>query len=60
VPTALSTIQEKEMQDAAAGCQSLDGLALVRARAVERYAKAPARAFDAEAGWARFQQLMGA
>jgi beta-N-acetylhexosaminidase len=49
----------KEMQETAKGCRPLDGLALVRARAVESYAKRPARAFDAEAGWARFKGLMG-
>jgi beta-N-acetylhexosaminidase len=49
----------KEMQLAAKGCRDLEGLPLVRARAVEAFAKRPAREFDAEAGWARFKQLMG-
>jgi beta-N-acetylhexosaminidase len=49
----------KEMEEAAKGCRPLDGVSLVRARAVESYAKRPARAFDADAGWARFRQLMG-
>jgi hypothetical protein len=48
----------KEMQETATGCDALEGLALVRARAVEAFAKRPAREFDAEAGWARFKQLM--
>ena len=48
----------KDMETAAAGCQTLSGLALVRARAVEAFAKRPAEAFDAEAGWARFKDLM--
>jgi len=48
----------KEMQEAAAGCVALSGPSLVRARAVESFAKRPAREFDAEAGWARFRQLM--
>jgi beta-N-acetylhexosaminidase len=49
----------KEMQLAAKGCRELDGLALVRARAVEAFAKRRPREFDAEAGWARFNELMG-
>lgn len=48
-----------EMQQTAKGCRTLDGLSLVRARAVESYAKRAAAPFDAEAGWARFRQLMG-
>ncbi|MEZ6023188.1 MAG: beta-N-acetylhexosaminidase [Hyphomonadaceae bacterium] len=48
----------KEMQAAASGCRALDGLALVRARAVESFAKRQPREFDADAGWARFKQLM--
>lgn len=48
----------KEMQLAAQGCRELDGLPLVRARAVEAFAKRPPREFDAEAGWARFKELM--
>ncbi|MDZ4693065.1 beta-N-acetylhexosaminidase [Terricaulis sp.] len=49
----------KEMQEVAKGCRPLDGMALVRARAVEAFAKRPAREFDADAGWARFKQLLG-
>jgi beta-N-acetylhexosaminidase len=50
----------KDMEAAAKGCQTLAGPALVRARAVEAFAKRPAGDFDAEAGWARFKQLMSA
>jgi beta-N-acetylhexosaminidase len=50
----------KDMAEAAAGCQTLEGLSLVRARAVEAFAKRPAEAFEAEAGWARFKDLMAA
>lgn len=48
----------KEMQEVAKGCRPLDGMALVRARAVEAFAKRPAREFDADAGWARFKELL--
>jgi beta-N-acetylhexosaminidase len=48
----------KEMQLAAAGCRELNGLPLVRARAVEGFAKRPPREFDPKAGWARFKQLL--
>jgi beta-N-acetylhexosaminidase len=48
----------KDMVEAAKGCQSLEGLSLVRARAVEAFAKRPAEAFDAKAGWARYNELM--
>jgi len=48
----------KEMQETAAGCRALDGLSLVRARAVEAFGKRPADEFDAEAGWARYKQLV--
>lgn len=48
----------KDMEAAAAGCLALDGLSLVRARAVERYAKSPAGEFDPQAGWARYKELM--
>lgn len=48
----------KEMQTTANGCRTLDGLPLVRARAVEAFAKRPPREFDADAGWARFKQLL--
>lgn len=50
----------KDMEAAAQGCQTLAGLPLVRARAVEAFAKRPAEDFDAEAGWARFKDLMSA
>ena len=36
---------------------TLSGLSLVRARAVESFAKRPPREFDAEAGWRRFKEL---
>lgn len=49
----------KDMQAAAAGCATLDGLSLVRARAVESFAKRPAGEFDPQAGWARYKDLMG-
>jgi beta-N-acetylhexosaminidase len=49
----------KDMQETAKGCRSLEGLSLVRARAVERFAKTPARPFDAETGWKRFRELLG-
>lgn len=48
-----------EMQETARGCRTLAGLPLVRARGVEAFAKRPAKAFDAEVGWARFKQLIG-
>ncbi len=48
----------KEMMQAAAGCGDLTGLSLVRARAVEAFAKRPADEFDVAAGWARFKELM--
>jgi beta-N-acetylhexosaminidase len=48
----------KEMREAAAGCRELGGFSLVRARAVEAFAKRPADEFDAEAGWARYKALM--
>jgi beta-N-acetylhexosaminidase len=48
----------KEMQETAKGCRPLEGLPLVRARAVESFAKRPAKTFDADAGWARFKHLM--
>jgi beta-N-acetylhexosaminidase len=49
----------KDMEAVAKGCLALDGLSLVRARAVERFAKRPAGEFDAKAGWARYKELMG-
>ena len=48
----------KDMEAAVKGCQTLAGPSLVRARAVEAFAKRPAGDFDAEAGWARFKHLM--
>lgn len=48
----------RDMEEAAAGCGTLDGLSLVRARAVESFAKRPAQEFDADAGWNRFRNLM--
>jgi beta-N-acetylhexosaminidase len=48
----------KEMEAVAKGCLALDGLSLVRARAVERFAKRPAGEFDAKAGWARYKELL--
>lgn len=47
-----------EMQITAKGCHDLAGLSLVRARAVEAFAKRPPREFDAAAGWAQFKQLL--
>jgi beta-N-acetylhexosaminidase len=49
----------KEMQETAKGCRALEGLSLVRARAVESFAKRPPRPFDAETGWKRFRELLG-
>lgn len=48
----------EDMETTAKGCRSLRGLPLVRARAVEGFAKRPPREFDQEAGWDRFRQLM--
>ncbi len=48
----------RDMEAAAEGCSELQGLSLVRARAVERFAKQKPADFDAEAGWARFRELM--
>ena len=49
----------KEMQETAKGCRALEGFSLVRARAVEGFAKRPAGSFDAESGWKRFRELLG-
>jgi beta-N-acetylhexosaminidase len=49
----------KEMEETTTGCGPLQGLSLVRARAVESYAKRAARDFDAEAGWKRHRELLG-
>ncbi len=40
------------------GCGALDGIALVRARAAEGFAKRTPLPFDAEAGWARLRELL--
>lgn len=48
----------KEMQETAKGCRALEGRSLERARAVEAFAKRQPSEFDAEAGWARFNELM--
>jgi beta-N-acetylhexosaminidase len=50
----------KDMREAAEGCPPLSGLPLVRARAVEAFAKRAPHPFDAVAGWARFRELLGA
>jgi beta-N-acetylhexosaminidase len=47
-----------DMAEVAKGCAPFSGLALVRARAVEAFAKRAAGEFDAEAGWARFNMLL--
>ena len=47
-----------DMEETATGCVSLSGLSLVRARAAESFAKRAPDAFDADAGWARFRELM--
>jgi beta-N-acetylhexosaminidase len=47
----------KDMEATAAGCQRLDGFRLVRARAVESFAKRAGDDFDAKAGWLRFAAL---
>jgi beta-N-acetylhexosaminidase len=48
----------KEMNLTARGCRKLDGLSLVRARAVEAFAKRPPREFDAEEAWARLKEMI--
>lgn len=47
-----------EMKAVAQGCRPLGGAALERARGVEAIASLAPGAFDAEAGWARFKQLL--
>lgn len=47
-----------DMEATAKGCVELTGLSLVRARAVEAFAKRPADEFDVADGWARYKQLM--
>ncbi|MBL8536456.1 MAG: beta-N-acetylhexosaminidase [Hyphomonadaceae bacterium] len=47
-----------DMVEAVDGCSRLTGDSLVRARAVESFAKRAATEFDAEAGWARFKELV--
>ncbi|MGE0595244.1 MAG: beta-N-acetylhexosaminidase [Hyphomonadaceae bacterium] len=49
-----------DMAETAKGCGTLEGAALSRAEAAERFAKAAPAPFDAEAGWARFRELTGA
>jgi beta-N-acetylhexosaminidase len=49
-----------DMVEVAKGCAPLAELPLVRARAVESFAKRAGDAFDAEAGWARFRELLSA
>jgi beta-N-acetylhexosaminidase len=49
-----------EMIAAATGCGQVGGVSLVRARAVELFAKRRPRPFDAEDGWARLRELLGA
>ncbi len=49
----------KDMAEVATSCRALAGASLVRARAVEAFAKRPADEFDAEAGWVRYKQLLG-
>jgi beta-N-acetylhexosaminidase len=49
----------KDMAEVANACRALTGVPLVRARAVEAFAKRPADEFDAEAGWVRYKRLMG-
>jgi beta-N-acetylhexosaminidase len=48
-----------DMEETARGGTPLSGLSLVRARAVESFAKRPAQPFDAEAGWRTFNDLVG-
>ncbi len=48
-----------DMQQTAKGCRTLEGMALVRARAVESFAKRSPAPFDAETGWKRFRELLG-
>jgi beta-N-acetylhexosaminidase len=48
----------EEMIATANGCGALDGIALVRARAAEGFAKRAPLPFDAEAGWARLRELL--
>ncbi|MEJ0024289.1 MAG: beta-N-acetylhexosaminidase [Alphaproteobacteria bacterium] len=48
----------EDMIATANGCGALDGIALVRARAAEGFAKRTPLPFDAEAGWARLRELL--
>ena len=50
--------QLNDMQLTAKGCRELSGLPLVRARAVEAFAKRQPREFDAEKAWADFKELL--
>jgi beta-N-acetylhexosaminidase len=49
-----------EMEALAAACPPLAGKALARARVAEAAGAAPPAPFDAEAGWARLRELLGA
>jgi beta-N-acetylhexosaminidase len=51
--------KRQEIEKVLSGCRELAGLPLVRVRAAERYAKRAPEAFDAEAGWARFREILG-
>lgn len=48
----------KDMLEVAQGCRPLTGLPLVRAHAVERFAKRAPEPFDLGDGWDRFRALM--
>lgn len=47
-----------DMINVANGCRALEGRSLARAEAVEAIAKRQPEAFDADAGWARFRELL--
>ena len=47
-----------DMRETAGGCFALDGMSLVRARAVEAFAKRAPEPFEPEAGWVRLQELL--
>ncbi len=49
----------KDMLQTAEGCGTLEGISLVRARAVESFAKRAPHVFDAESGWKRLRKLLG-
>jgi beta-N-acetylhexosaminidase len=48
----------KDMEATAQGCRVLAGMALVRTRAVEAFAKRRADGFDASEGWTRLHHLL--